>query len=164
MPGADGLKTGYYRKAGYNVVASAKRGNLRIIAVVLGSSTQKMRDRMAEEKLKQYLHSYEMLTIVSKGDVIDKPIEIPNGKTRLIKGIAGKGFTYPVSFKEKATIRKELNLPQSMNAEIQAGQSLGEMVIRLEGEVIGKIEILSPAHVPKASFFSRLLRMVGFGS
>jgi D-alanyl-D-alanine carboxypeptidase (penicillin-binding protein 5/6) len=164
MPGVDGLKTGYYRKAGYNVVVSAKKGGLRLIAVVMGSSTSKIRDRIAEEKLKEYFHTYEMATIVNKGDVIDKSIAVPNGKIRVIKGIASAGFTYPVPTNKKGAIRKELNLPEKMNAEIKQGQHLGEMIIELDHEVIGKVEIVSPVHVPEAGFFSRMRRLVGFGS
>jgi D-alanyl-D-alanine carboxypeptidase (penicillin-binding protein 5/6) len=164
MRGVDGLKTGYYRKAGYNVVVSAKKGGLRLIAVVMGSSTPKIRDRVAEEKLKEYFHTYEMATIVNKGDVIDKSIAVPNGKIRVIKGIASAGFTYPVPSSKKGSIRKELNLPEKMNAEIKEGQHLGEMIIELDHEVIGKVEIVSPVHVPEAGFFSRMMRLVGFGS
>jgi D-alanyl-D-alanine carboxypeptidase (penicillin-binding protein 5/6) len=164
MRGVDGLKTGYYRKAGYNVVVSAKKGGLRLIAVVMGSSTPKIRDRVAEEKLKEYFHTYEMATIVNKGDVIDKSIAVPNGKIRVIKGIASAGFTYPVPSSKKGSIRKELNLPEKMNAEIKEGQHLGEMIIELDHEVIGKVEIVSPVHVPEAGFLSRMMRLVGFGS
>jgi D-alanyl-D-alanine carboxypeptidase (penicillin-binding protein 5/6) len=164
MSGVDGLKTGYYRKAGYNVVVSAKKGGLRLIAVILGSSTPKIRDSTAEEKLKACFHAYEMATIVNKGDVIDKAIAVPNGKRTAIKGIASSGFAYPVPSNKKGAIRKELNLPEKMNAEIKEGQPLGEMVIHLDDEVIGKVEIVSPVYVPKAGFFARLMRLVGFGS
>jgi D-alanyl-D-alanine carboxypeptidase (penicillin-binding protein 5/6) len=164
MRGVDGLKTGYYRKAGYNVVVSAKKGGLRLIAVVMGSSTPKIRDRVTEEKLKEYFHTYEMAAIVNKGDVIDKSIAVPNGKIRVIKGIASAGFTYPVPSNKKGSIRKELNLPEKMNAEIKEGQHLGEMIIELDHEVIGKVEIVSPVQVPEAGFFSRMMRLVGFGS
>jgi D-alanyl-D-alanine carboxypeptidase (penicillin-binding protein 5/6) len=164
MRGVDGLKTGYYRKAGYNVVVTAEKGGLRLIAVVMGSSTSKIRDRVAEEKLKEYFHTYEMATIVNKGDVIDKSIAVPNGKVRVIKGIASAGFTYPVPSNKRGSIRKELNLPEKMNAEIKQGQHLGEMIIELDHEAIGKVEIVSPVHVPEAGFFSRMMRLVGFGS
>jgi D-alanyl-D-alanine carboxypeptidase (penicillin-binding protein 5/6) len=164
MPGVDGLKTGYYRKAGYNVVVSAKKGGLRLIAVVMGSSTPKIRDSIAEQKLKECFHTYEMASIVNKGDVIDKAITVPNGRITTLKGITSSGFAYPVPSGKKAAIRKELNLPEKVDAEIKKGQHLGEMIIRLDDEVIGKVEIVSPGHVSKAGFFTRLMRLVGFGS
>ena len=44
MPEIDGLKTGYYSSTGFNVVATAKRGDLRFIAVVMGSPSGRIRD------------------------------------------------------------------------------------------------------------------------
>ena len=49
--GCDGLKTGYYKAAGYSIAATAKRGKNRVIAVVLGSNNKKLRDRKAAELL-----------------------------------------------------------------------------------------------------------------
>lgn len=51
FPGCDGLKTGYFKNAGYSVAATAKRGNARIIAVVLGSKSRILRDKKAAELL-----------------------------------------------------------------------------------------------------------------
>lgn len=53
MPGVDGLKTGYTRKAGFNVVATAVEGEKRLIVVVLGSPQSKVRDRFALEKFRE---------------------------------------------------------------------------------------------------------------
>jgi len=55
MPEIDGLKTGYYRRAGYNIVATAKQGHLRIVVIVLGSPSAGIRDAFVKEKINQYL-------------------------------------------------------------------------------------------------------------
>jgi len=54
MPEIDGLKTGYYRRAGHNIVATAKKGNLRLIVIVLGSPTAGARDAFVKEKINRY--------------------------------------------------------------------------------------------------------------
>jgi len=51
FPGCDGFKTGYFSKAGYSIVATAKRENNRVIAVILGSTLKKIRDNKAAELL-----------------------------------------------------------------------------------------------------------------
>lgn len=51
FPGCDGLKTGYFRKAGFSIAATAKRGSGRVIAVVMGSPSRKTRDTKAMELL-----------------------------------------------------------------------------------------------------------------
>ena len=54
MPEVDGLKTGYYRRAGHNIVATAKKGGLRLIVIVLGSPTARTRDAFVMQKFKEY--------------------------------------------------------------------------------------------------------------
>jgi D-alanyl-D-alanine carboxypeptidase (penicillin-binding protein 5/6) len=63
--------------------------------------------------------------------------------------------------KKKSAIKKEINLPDKLGGEIKQGQKLGELVLKLEEEVIGKVDIVSPAAIPKAGFFPRLLRRFG---
>lgn len=55
VPGCDGLKTGYYTKAGFSIAATAKRGEGRVIAIVLGSKDRKVRDAKAKELLSKGL-------------------------------------------------------------------------------------------------------------
>ena len=55
VPGVDGLKTGYTRKAGFNIVATAKTGDRRLIVVVLGSPESRIRNGFATEKFREHL-------------------------------------------------------------------------------------------------------------
>ena len=55
LPAVDGLKTGYTRKAGFNIVATGGNGDRRLIVVVLGSPESKIRDRFAADKFREYL-------------------------------------------------------------------------------------------------------------
>jgi D-alanyl-D-alanine carboxypeptidase (penicillin-binding protein 5/6) len=55
LPGVDGLKTGYYRRAGFNIVATGTNGEKRLVVVILGSPESKVRDHFAMEKLREYL-------------------------------------------------------------------------------------------------------------
>jgi len=161
MSSIDGLKTGFYRKCGYNIVATAKKGDLRLIVVVMGSPAAKVRDEMVEEKVKKYLPLYEMVPIVKKGETIDRQIVLTEATQRKLKGIASDGFSYPVLIKKKSSIKKEINLPEKVGGEIKQGQKLGELVVKLDEEVIGKVDIVSPTAIPKAGFFSRWLRKLG---
>src|SRR5208283_5164794 len=67
FPGCDGLKTGFYDKAGFNVVATAKRGDLRLVAVVLGSQHKLTNFKEASEMLSQGFLNYEMHPVAKKG-------------------------------------------------------------------------------------------------
>lgn len=159
--GTDGLKTGYYREAGFSIVATAKRGDLRFITVVMGSPTGKIRDNITAEKLKKAFARYKMLNIVKKGELVDKDIILADGKYRKIKGVAGRNFLYPIPADKKANVKKEIVIPEKVKGEVREGQKLGEMVIRLDNDIIGKIDIISPVFVPKANLFTRLIRGLG---
>jgi D-alanyl-D-alanine carboxypeptidase (penicillin-binding protein 5/6) len=161
MSSIDGLKTGFYRKTGYNIVATAKKGDLRLIVVVMGSPTAKVRDEMVEEKVKKYLPLYEMVPIIKKGETIDREIALTEATQRKVKGVTADGFSYPMMIKKKTAVKKELNLPEKLDGEIKEGQKLGELILKLDEEVIGKVDIVSPSAIPKAGFFTRLFRRLG---
>jgi D-alanyl-D-alanine carboxypeptidase (penicillin-binding protein 5/6) len=157
----DGLKTGYYRKSGYNIVATAKKGDFRLIVVVMGSSTLKTRDDVVEEKVKTYLPLYEMVSIIKKGETIDREIVLTEATQQKLKGVASDRFSYPLLIRKKSAVKKEIHLPEKVSGEVKQGQKLGELVVKLDEEVIGKVDIVSPVSIPKAGFFTRLLRKFG---
>ncbi len=161
MPSVDGLKTGYYRKSGYNIVATAKKGDFRLIVVVMGGSTIKARDDVVEEKVKAYLPLYEMVSIIQKGETIDREIDLTEATQRKLKGVASDGFSYPLLIRKKRAVKREIHLPEKLSGEIKQGQKLGELVVKLDEEVIGKVDIVSPSTIPRAGFFTRLLRKFG---
>jgi len=72
FPGCDGLKTGYFKNAGYSVAATAQRGNTRIIAVVLGSKSRISRDRKAAELLAK---GFDLMA--QKQALVQKPAPLP---------------------------------------------------------------------------------------
>jgi D-alanyl-D-alanine carboxypeptidase (penicillin-binding protein 5/6) len=161
MPGVDGMKTGYYRSTGFNVVVTAKKGDLRFISVVMGSPTAKIRDTAAMEKLKKAFSQYKILNIVKRGEVVDKEVILEDGKYRKLKGTAKTDFLYPIASGRKGTVKKEPVFPEAVKGEVKEGQKLGELMIKLDNDVIGKVDIVSPVFVPKANVFTRIMRKLG---
>ncbi|OPY70577.1 MAG: D-alanyl-D-alanine carboxypeptidase DacF precursor [Syntrophorhabdaceae bacterium PtaU1.Bin034] len=161
MPEVDGFKTGYYRSTGFNVVATAKKGELRFIAVVMGSPTGKMRDDLAMEKLRKYFAEYMVLNLAKKGEQVEKDVVLEDGKFRKIKGVTAADLNLPLIKGKKKDVKRVINLPYSVKGEVKQGQKLGEMLFQLDNEVVGKIDIVSPVYVPKANIFTRMVRKVG---
>jgi D-alanyl-D-alanine carboxypeptidase len=115
------------------------------------------------EKLKAQFAQYKVIQIVKKGEVIDKEVNLADGKFRKVKGVAAADFSYTLPQSKKGTIRKEYIIPESIKGEVREGQKLGEMEIFVENESVGKVDIVSPVYVPKANLFTRLIRMLGLG-
>ena len=161
MPEVDGLKTGYYRETGFNIVVTAAKKDLRFIVVVLGSSKARTRDNFALEKLKTAFSQYKTLDLVKKGETVEKEISLPDGEIGKIKGVAGANFSYSVPTNSKGNVTKEIQVPAKISGGIKNGQKLGDLIVKIDNEVAGKIDIVSPIAVPQAPWFKKLLRKVG---
>jgi serine-type D-Ala-D-Ala carboxypeptidase (penicillin-binding protein 5/6) len=161
MAEIDGLKTGYYSSTGFNVVATAKKGDLRFITVVMGSPTSKARDNLAVEKFKRFFAEYTVLNLAKKGEQVEKDVVLEDGKYRKLKGVAAADLNLPLLRGKKKDVKRVVNLPYSVKGEIKEGQKLGEMIFQLDNEVVGKVDIVSPVHVPKANIFTRMVRKTG---
>ncbi len=159
--GTDGLKTGFYSQTGFNIVATAKRGDMRFIAVVMGSPSGKVRDASTMEKLQKAFAQYKMIGVVKKGEVIEQDVFLVDGKYRKMKGVAEKSFLYPMDINKKGAITKEIVMPERVKGEIKEGQKLGELVVKLDNKAVGKVNIVSPVFVPKANLFTRFIRRLG---
>jgi D-alanyl-D-alanine carboxypeptidase (penicillin-binding protein 5/6) len=161
MPEVDGLKTGFYRSTGYNVTATAKKGDLRFIVAVMGSPTAGARDGLVVEKLKKCFADYTEANLAKKGEVVDKEIALPDGRYRKIKGVTAADVNIPCLRAKKKDITRVVSVPGAVSGEVKQGQKLGEMLFRLDNEVVGKVDVVSPAYVPKANLFTRLVRKTG---
>jgi serine-type D-Ala-D-Ala carboxypeptidase (penicillin-binding protein 5/6) len=161
MPEVDGLKTGYYRETGFNIVATAARKDLRLIVVVLGSTRARTRDNFVLEKFKTAFSQYKTLDLVKKGETIDQEIILTDGESGKIKGIAQASLSCSVPIDKKGTVTRETRVPKKLDGEIRQGQKLGELIVKVDNELAGKVDIVSPKAVPKASWFKRVIRKLG---
>ncbi|MGH7924358.1 MAG: D-alanyl-D-alanine carboxypeptidase family protein [Candidatus Binatus sp.] len=158
-PGCDGLKTGFYDKAGFNVVATAKRGGLRLIAVVLGSQHKLTNFKEASEMLSQGFLNYEMHSVAKKGAPIAQSVAVTDADTASIKPLwGGDAGVFVKRGDTNNAIKVDYNLPQSIKAPIKAGQQIGTANVTQGGKPVAAIALLAPADVAKsASLAKRLL-------
>jgi D-alanyl-D-alanine carboxypeptidase (penicillin-binding protein 5/6) len=158
-PGCDGLKTGFYDKAGFNVVATAKRNGLRLIAVVLGSQHKLTNFKEASEMLSQGFLNYEMHPIAKKGAPIAQTVAITNADTPSIKPVWGDDAGVFVKRDDaKNAIKVDYNLPPSIAAPVKAGQQVGTANVTEGGKPVATVALLAPSEVARsASLTKRLL-------
>jgi D-alanyl-D-alanine carboxypeptidase (penicillin-binding protein 5/6) len=158
-PGCDGLKTGFYDKAGFNVVATAKRNDLRLIAVVLGSQHKLTNFKEASTMLSQGFLNYEMHPIAKKGAPIAQSVTVTDADTTSIKPVWGSDAgVFVKRDAAKNAIKVDYNLPPSIAAPLKAGQQIGTANVTEGGKSVATIALLVPADVAKsASLTKRLL-------
>ncbi|MEF3301878.1 D-alanyl-D-alanine carboxypeptidase family protein [Paenibacillus sp. GYB003] len=156
--GADGLKTGYTSEAKFCLSATAKRDNLRVIAVVLGEPNTKTRNAEVTKMFDYAFSQYVSHPIFKTGDAIGK-VRIEKGELRDLELTAK--HPYSVLLKKGdagADIRHELQLQTGLKAPIAVGQPLGKLVVYKGDQVVSEFPIESPVEVKKAGWWKLLKR------
>jgi D-alanyl-D-alanine carboxypeptidase (penicillin-binding protein 5/6) len=157
--GCDGLKTGFYDKAGFNVVATAKRGDLRLIAVVLGTPHKLTNFKEASELMSQGFVNYQVHSVAKKGTPIAQVVAVSGGETDMMKPVWGSDAGVFVKRGDaKTDLKVDYNLPPSVIAPIKAGQQIGTANVLSGGKPVATIALLAPTDVAKKeSVIKRLL-------
>lgn len=153
----DGLKTGFYREAGFNVTATARREGLRLIAVVMGAPQKRDCFAQAAALLNKGFAEYKALVAVKKGDVVANDVAVKGGKPRFVRVVAGAEIAVLAKRGEKRKFSLELALPGEMQAPLKANAEVGQVVVKDGDAVVGKVPALAADPVEKqTSLWERL--------
>jgi len=148
--GANGLKTGLTNEAGYCLAASAKRGNLSLISVVLGEPTSNSRFQEAKKLLDFGFANYDSLPICKKNEVI-KNLKVSKGKEDSVNIVAESDYSLLVKKGDSKQIEKEILLPEFVTAPFEKGQKIGEILLLDNGKEIGRVNLVTEKGLEKAS-------------
>ncbi|MCI3920224.1 D-alanyl-D-alanine carboxypeptidase [Paenibacillus sp. TRM 82003] len=156
--GADGLKTGYTSEAKFCLSATAKRDNLRVIAVVLGEPNTKTRNAEVSALFDYAFAQYQNYTLIKDGDKIGT-IEVEKGQQEKIELTADHQYSVLMKRGEATNdIRYELKYDENLKAPIAIGQPIGKIVVYKGDGVLKEYDIESPVDVPEASWWTILKR------
>ncbi|MBO5701847.1 MAG: D-alanyl-D-alanine carboxypeptidase [Clostridia bacterium] len=146
--GATGLKTGSTSKAKFCISATAKRDGMHLIAVIMGAPTRDIRNAEATKLLDWGFANYSLYKYdpCSLGEVklLGSNTSMLECKTDGISLLVPKGTS--------GKITSEINLPESVKAPLSAGEQVGNIVFKLDGEEIGKAKIVSSRDANPISF------------
>jgi len=157
--GANGLKTGFTRKAGHCLSATAKRNNLQLIAVVLGEPDSNTRFTEARKLLDYGFANYESRTVNSKGEQIQE-IEVKRGLKTSVNAVYSDDVNLLVKKGSSDAVERQINIETSIKAPVKAGQKIGEVVYILDGKEIGKTDIVADADVERATFGRLFVKII----
>lgn len=153
--GTTGLKTGTTSGAGYCLSATAERGGLELVAVVMSGDTSNDRFNGAKKMLDYGFANYEYTT---------KTVELENNETKIQNGVqktvkikVAQDFGALLKKNESSAIVEELNLDQNITAPIKKGDKVGEVKFSLNDEVIGSVDVIAAQNVDKMSFWTAFL-------
>ena len=156
-PGATGLKTGSTSKAKFCISATAKRDDMHLIAVIMGSPTRDVRNEEAKKLLDYGFANYAVYTDEAN-DIADLPVL---GGVRDVCRVRSEGVTLLVKKSERAKIEKRVLLPEEIVAPVKKGEPIGKIGYYVGETLIGETRICVTEEIEKMSFwvlFSRILK------
>jgi len=158
--GCDGIKTGSTSKAKSCLAATAKRGNLRLIAIILAAPTSKTRFNEAAKLMDYGFANYEAVPLIKKDSVVEKNIAVTGGKEKAIVGLAAKDYSLLQKKGEPSQYQMDTIIDQPIKAPIKAGQKIGYINIKQGGKDIGTVDILADRDVDKAGIYDYFKQII----
>ena len=157
--GVDGLKTGYTSGAGYCITTTAKKNGMRIIAVVMGEPTSKMRNKEISEMLDYAFAHYNKVDLLKEKKDLGK-YRVDSGKKEYVK-IIPKEETTTLRKKGESVgeITYNINI-NNLKAPLKKGNTIGNIIIKEDGKKIKKIHLTVSNDVLKINFIELLIRNI----
>ena len=153
--GATGLKTGSTSIALYNLSASATRNDLSLIAVIMKAPTSPIRFAEAQKLLDYGFNDFEYKKLANKNDLI-KEISVDKGIENSVNAILENDSGVLIQKGQNKDIVQSMELPDSVSAPVSAGQVLGNVTYSLNGNEIGKVNIIAEKSVGKNTAFNMI--------
>jgi D-alanyl-D-alanine carboxypeptidase (penicillin-binding protein 5/6) len=139
-PGADGMKTGYIKEAGYGLVGSAVRDGRRLILVVAGMSSIAERKEEAQKLLDWGFRQFKTVDVYAAGDVVSKA-RVWGGTARWVDLVIKKDLRLALSAKEQETVEVKLSYAGPLIAPVKMGDQLGTVKFLVDGKAIAEVPV-----------------------
>ena len=155
-PEATGIKTGFHDAAGFCVTASAKRGDMELVAVVMGSKVKQDNFESAAKLFNEAFARYKLVPLLKKGTVMSTPAAIDGGQSEAVQVVAGSDANVLVRRGEEKNLQLALSATGA-EAPIRKFQRVGTILVKNGGKTIQQIPALALNDVPKQPWWKRML-------
>lgn len=157
--GTTGIKTGSIDSAGYCMSASAKRGDLQLIAVILGGKSSAIRFTEAKKLLDYGFANYDSITIGKKGDII-ATLPVEKSDTTTIDLVLEADAFALLPKGNKGKLDKQVVYHDNIQSPIAKGDVLGELLVVVDGKEVDKINLVAKNDVNNAGILLLFKRTV----
>jgi D-alanyl-D-alanine carboxypeptidase (penicillin-binding protein 5/6) len=153
-PTVDGMKTGYTDAAGYCLVTSARRGNRRLVSVVLGANSEAARATESQKLLNYGFQFYDTAKLYDRNQAVST-VKVWKGSANTVK--AGFPYDLYLSIPKGANdkLKASVETQQPLLAPIAAGQKIGLLKVELDGKPYGEFPVVALEQVPLAGILGR---------
>ena len=154
-PAVDGIKTGHHSGAGYCLMSSAQRGDQRLIAVVMGSTSEKQRADDSMALLNWGFRFFETHRLYETGKTIAQQ-RVWKGATKQVQLGVAEPLLIGVPRGRYADLKPSMDVPKVLEAPIKKGQAIGTVKVSLDGKLVAQAPLVAINEVEEGGFFRRL--------
>ncbi len=140
--GCDGLKTGFTFQAGFNVTTTAKRGDMRLIAVILGAPSNAQRFAQAAKLMEWGFDEFTAVSLLKSGQPIPVHVQVHEGP--LIQPVAANDLKLVVRKTDAAGVRLVYDVAPAIDGPVTTGEPLGRVIAQDEGQAATEVVAISP--------------------
>ena len=151
----DGIKTGHTSAAGYCLMASAKRGDQRLISVVMGSTSESQRARDSQALLNWGFRFYETPEMYKAGAQVAQQ-KVWKGQENEVRLGLAEPLLVTVPRGRYEQLKPMMDVPATLVAPIEKGQAIGTVKVMLDDKVIAQRPLVAIDGIEQAGFFKRL--------
>ena len=154
-PTVDGVKTGHTEGAGYCLVASALRNNMRLIAVVMGAKSDKARASANAELLNYGFKFYETRQLYKAGEKLAEA-KVWKGEESMVPAGLSRDFAVTYLKGQYEGLKASMEIGNDNMAPVKVGDKLGEVKVSLNNDIIARQDLVALQAVEKGGIFKRL--------
>lgn len=151
----DGIKTGHHSGAGYCLMSSAKRGDQRLIAVVMGSTSEAQRATDSLALLNWGFRFFETHKLYDADQAVSTQ-KIWKGKANELRLGLAEPLLISMPRGKYDQLKPTMDVPKTLVAPVEQGQAIGTVRVTLDGEVVAERPLVALDPVEQAGFFKRL--------
>ncbi|MEX0731029.1 MAG: D-alanyl-D-alanine carboxypeptidase family protein [Aquisalimonadaceae bacterium] len=152
----DGLKTGHTSSAGYNLVSSALREEMRLVAAVMGTDGPGSRADQSQALFNYGFRFFRSYRLYEQGEALVSP-RLWKGSSETIPLGLAESMHITIPQRQYDNLDASLRVDSPLVAPVRRGQKLGEVVVRLEGQIVAEAPLIALEDGEEAGFFGRLL-------
>jgi D-alanyl-D-alanine carboxypeptidase (penicillin-binding protein 5/6) len=161
VPGVDGMKTGYTEQAGYGLVATAKRGDRRVITVLAGLGAISQRKTEGERLLEYGFREFQEYALFQGGEtVVDA--RVWQGAEPTVPLVPAQTVGVTLSREARKGLVVKLRYDNPVGAPVAAGQPLGSLEISAPNVTTFTVPLVAGREVPRAGMVGRVTGAMGY--
>ena len=161
LDGVDGLKTGFTRKSGWGIAATAKRNNRRVIVVINGTNSSRSRMNEATNLLNWAFNQTNQKLLIDKNQIITN-VDVWLGNKSTVNLVADKKIISTLSYDQEKLLTSQIKYTKPISAPVIKGNEYGQLFINIQGKPTIKVPLVAEVDVSKINPVFRIFSAIKY--